>query len=53
MMHGHEIMEHMSMMGPHMWFFMILLWGFAIFGIACMLKWVYDQMRDKRSHSNH
>ena len=52
-MHGYGMMGHMNMMGPGMWFFMLLLWGFAIFGFACMLKWVYDQMRNKSNHSNH
>ena len=52
MMHGYG-MEHMNMMGPQMWFFMILLWGFAIVGMACTIKWLHNQMRDKGSHSNH
>lgn len=51
MMHEYG-MEHMNMMGPQMWFFMILLWGFAFFGLVCMIKWVYKQVRVKSSHSN-
>lgn len=52
MMHEYG-MEHMNMMGPLMWIFMILLLGFAIFGLVCMIRWIYGHMRDKGSHNNH
>lgn len=40
MMHGHEMMDGWGMMGPLMWLFMLLLWGFAIFGVLCAARWL-------------
>ncbi len=48
-MHGYGMLEHMNMMGPQMWFFMILLWGFAIFGLACAIRWIYVHTQHDRS----
>lgn len=41
MMHGYGMMGNMEMMGPGMWIFMLLLWGAAIFGLVCLVRWTY------------
>lgn len=40
MMHGGGMMDGWGMMGPVMWIFMLLLWGFAIFGLICSVRWL-------------
>jgi putative membrane protein len=40
MMHGGGMMDGWGMMGPVMWIFMLLLWGFAIFGLICAVRWL-------------
>jgi len=40
MMHGGGMMDGWGMMGPAMWIFMLLLWGFAIFGLICAVHWL-------------
>lgn len=29
-----------GMMGVGMWIFLLLLWGFAIFGLVCAVRWL-------------
>ena len=45
MMHGGGMMDGWGMMGPGMWIFLILFWGFAIFGVVCAVRWLAT--RDK------
>ena len=56
MMHGYGMMGDWSMMGAQMWISMILLWGFAIFGLICLIRWIvlhFHGDSDKKSgHSN-
>jgi len=40
MTHGGGMMDGWSMMGPVMWIFMLLLWGFVIFGVICAVRWL-------------
>lgn len=40
MMHDGGMMDGLGMMGPVMWLFMILLWGFAIFGLISAVRWL-------------
>jgi putative membrane protein len=47
MMHGNGMMEGMPMMGPLMWVFMLLLWGFAIFGLICAIRWFLSRGKEK------
>lgn len=39
MMHDHGMMSWWVMMGPVMWIFMLLLWGFAALGVICAIRW--------------
>ncbi|MEJ2698756.1 MAG: SHOCT domain-containing protein [Desulfuromonadales bacterium] len=34
-----------GMMGPGMWVFALLLWGFAIFGLICAVRWLVGRVR--------
>ncbi len=45
MMHGYGMMGQMNMMGPLMWIPMLLLWGFAIFGLVCLVRWIIARTR--------
>ncbi|HAD05462.1 MAG: hypothetical protein A2005_01970 [Desulfuromonadales bacterium GWC2_61_20] len=38
MMHGGGMMDGWGMMNPVMWIFMLLFWGFAIFGLICAFR---------------
>lgn len=38
MIHGGGMMDGWGMMSPVMWIFMLLLWGFAIFGLICAVR---------------
>jgi putative membrane protein len=40
------IMNGWGMMGPVMWIFLLLLWGFAIFGLFCAVRWLVVRGRD-------
>jgi putative membrane protein len=40
MMHSGGVMDGGGMMGPAMWVFMLLLWGFAILGLICVVRWL-------------
>jgi putative membrane protein len=44
-MHGHGMMNGWGMMGPLMWIFMLLLWGFAILGVVCAIRWLFFEKR--------
>ena len=50
MMQGHEMIVYMNMMSPQMWFFMILIWGFAIFGLVCVIRWLVRHARHNNDH---
>jgi hypothetical protein len=45
MMNGYGMMGLTNMPGPFMWIFMLLLWGFAVFGLVCAVKGVFITMR--------
>lgn len=47
MMHGGGMMDGWGMMGPAMWIFMILFWGFAILGVVCAVKWLLSRGRPR------
>jgi len=38
-MHG-GMMDGWGMMSSAMWIFMLLFWGFAIFGLICAVRWL-------------
>jgi putative membrane protein len=38
MMHGSGMMNGMPVMSPLMWIFVLLLWGFALFGVICAIR---------------
>jgi putative membrane protein len=38
MMSGYTMMNGMPMMGPLWWIFMLILWGFAIFGVIMLVR---------------
>lgn len=46
MMHGEGMMGGWGMMNPVMWLFMLLLWGFAIFGLICAVRWLATRGKD-------
>jgi putative membrane protein len=50
MMHGHGMMNGWGMMGPLMWVFMLLLWGFAIFGLICAVRWLVTRGKAGEEH---
>ncbi|MFO7983374.1 MAG: SHOCT domain-containing protein [Desulfuromonadales bacterium] len=43
MMHDGGMMNGWGMMGPLMWLFMILLWGFAMLGVVCAVRWLVSR----------
>jgi len=43
MMHGGGMMDGWGVMGPLMWFFMLLFWGFAILGVVCAIRWLVSR----------
>lgn len=45
MIQGHGMMNGWGMMGPLMWIFMLLLWGFAILGVICAIRWLFFERR--------
>jgi putative membrane protein len=38
----------MPMMSPLGWVFMLLLWGFAILGVVCAIRWVLSRGQASR-----
>lgn len=44
MMHD-GMMNGWGMMGPLMWVFMLLFWGFAIFGVICAVRYLLGRKR--------
>lgn len=42
------MMEGMTMMGPIMWFFMLLFWGFVIFGFIYAGRWLFSRGRSEK-----
>jgi len=40
------MMHEYGMMGTPMWIYMPLLWGFAILGLVCLVRWLI-------SHTGH
>lgn len=47
MMHGHGMMNGWGMVGPLMWIFMLLFWGFAILGVVCAIRWSLTRGRPR------
>jgi len=45
MMHGNGMMEGMPTMGGIGWIFMLLVWGFALVGILCTLRWFFSRRK--------
>jgi putative membrane protein len=45
MMHGGGMMDGWGMMNPLMWIFILLLWGFAILGLVCAVRWLATRGR--------
>lgn len=41
------MMEGMTMMGPIMWFFMLLFWGLVIFGFIYAGRWLFSRGRSE------
>lgn len=37
------MMDGWGMMSPVMWIFMLLLWGFAILGVVCAIRWLVNR----------
>ena len=44
-MNGYGMIGFANMSGPFMWIFMILLWGFAVYGLVCAVRWVLQHSR--------
>ena len=42
-MYGGGMMNGWGMMNPLMWIFMVLLWGLAIFGLICAVRWLLSR----------
>lgn len=54
MMYGSGMMGNFDMMGPLMWLFMLLIWGFAILGLFCAIRWLTAHTKpgtDKKAKS--
>jgi len=50
MMHDYGMSGYMHSMTPIMWVFMILIWGFAIFGLVSAIMWLVEHERHNKSH---
>jgi len=48
MMYGDEMMNGWHMMSPLMGVFMLLLWGFAIFGLICAVRRLTARRKTER-----
>jgi putative membrane protein len=46
MMYGYGTMYGNGMMSPLMWLFMIILWGFAVVGLICAFRWLFNRSRN-------
>lgn len=44
-MYGNGMIGNTAMMGPFMWFFMVLLWGLVIVGVIYLVKWSMSRSR--------
>lgn len=42
-MYGDGMMNGWGMMNPLIWIFMVLLWGLAIFGLICAVRWLLSR----------
>jgi len=59
MMYGYGIMDGYGMMngygmtGIFMWIFMILIWGFAVYGLVCAVRGVLTHSRHNDGKGHH
>jgi|GEM_PF-1910795 len=55
MMYGQGMMNGMVGISSFMWVYMVLLWGFAIFGLIFAIRWIINQGRQewKRTETAH
>jgi putative membrane protein len=44
-MYGYGMMGNTAMMGPFMWFVMVLLWVLVIVGVISLVKWSIARAR--------
>lgn len=44
-MNGYGMIGFANMSGPFMWIFMVLIWGFAVYGLVCAVRWVFMHSR--------
>lgn len=52
MMHDGGMMGGGGMMNPVMWIFMLLLWGFAIFGLICAVRWLATRGKGEKEQES-
>lgn len=45
------MMNGMSGMGPMMWIFMALIWGFAILGLVLTFRWIMNRGEDGKKEA--
>jgi putative membrane protein len=52
MMHDGRMMDGWGMMGPWMWFFMILFWALVLFGLVWTIRWLADRNKQRGEKRN-